>query len=132
MPAQLAMKKNVECLVVQVDWDREFKVWSYAFSYSQLLLRSVPQFEGDLRVDVLFSNVRHLNIAVKFRHLSIVEADLALEGERLGIVQVPSEPFRLFLINAGPSYVLANQCQWHEDHEWVGAPSHFGPLRGVD
>jgi hypothetical protein len=113
-------------------WDRDFKIWSYAFSYSQLLLRSAPKFEQDLRVDVLFSNVRHVNIPTRISRLSIEAADFEGERDRLGIVEVPDEPFSLFLVNGGPSFVLATQCQWHEDHEWVDAPSRFGPLRGVN
>ncbi|MEU3291370.1 hypothetical protein ABZ722_03290 [Streptomyces longwoodensis] len=112
-------------------WERNFKIWNYSFSYSQLLLRSVPRSDQDLRVDVLFSNVRRMNISTKLAGLSIETADFEAERVRLGIDDVPDEPFSLFLLNGGSCYVLATQCQWHEDHEWVDAPSRFGPFRGV-
>ncbi|MFH9823200.1 MULTISPECIES: hypothetical protein [Streptomyces] len=112
-------------------WDRDFKIWNYSFSYSSLLLRSAPKFDQDLRVDVLFSNVKRMNIPVKFAGLSIEDGEFEAERERLGIEEAPDEPFKLFLLNGGPSYVLATHCQWHEDHEWVDAPSRFGPFRGV-
>lgn len=112
-------------------WDREFKVWGYSYSYSQLLLRSVPKFDQDLRVDVLFSNVRFMNIPARFSRLYVDLANVEEERGRLGISDVPGEPFSLYVVNGGPYYVLATHCQWHEDHEWVDAPSHFGPVRGV-
>ena len=114
------------------EWDRDFKVWSYAFSYSQLLFRSPPKFDDDLRVDVLFSNVRAMNIPTRLSGLKIEIADFSEMREHLNIGEVPNEPFELYVLNGGPHYILATQCQSHEDHEWVGAPSHFGPLRGVD
>ena len=117
--------------MVIAEWDRSFKIWSYAFSYSQLLLRSAPKFDQDLRVEVLFSNVRRMNIQTQLSRLSIESADFESERENLGINEAPAEPFSLFLVNGGPSYIMATQCQWHEDREWVDAPSHFGPLRGV-
>ena len=112
-------------------WDRDFKIWNYSFSYSQLLLRSVPKSDQDLRVDVLFSNVRRMNVSAKFSGLSIEVGDFESERERLGVDEVPNDPFELFILNEGLSYVLATHCQWHEDHEWIDAPSHFGSFRGV-
>ncbi|MBT2472007.1 hypothetical protein J7E97_30140 [Streptomyces sp. ISL-66] len=113
------------------DWDREFRTWNYAFGYSQLLLRSTPEFDSDKRVDVLFSNVRRMNVPSEFSGLVIDEGDFASERERLGISSTPSEPFKLFILNGGDGYVLATHCDWHEDNEWVDAPSRFGPFRGV-
>jgi hypothetical protein len=118
--------------LILVEWDRAFELWSYAFSYSRLLLRSAPAFDKDLRVDVVFSNVEYLNIPARLTRLSIRQADFETEGARLGVTG-PSDPAStLFLLNGGPFYVVATQCGWHEDHEWVGAPTHFAPFRGVE
>ncbi|MEU6330678.1 hypothetical protein ABZ851_25870 [Streptomyces sp. NPDC047049] len=114
-----------------VEWERNFKTWNYSFSYSQLLLRSAPRHEGDTRVDVLFSNVRHMSIAAKMERLKIEQEDFEGARERLGITASPIEPFELFVLNQGAGYVLATHCQWHEDNEWIDAPSHFGPFRQV-
>ncbi|MEU4926988.1 hypothetical protein AB0G54_10860 [Streptomyces yokosukanensis] len=113
-------------------WDRRFKIWAFGFGYSRLLLRSIPKRDQDVRVEVLFSNVRQMNIAAQLPSLSIEEADFQEERNRLHIEHVPVEPFKLFILNHGQFHVLANSCEWHEDHEWIDAPSHFGPFRGVD
>jgi hypothetical protein len=121
----------MEIILALASWDREFKVWCYSYSYSQLLLRSVPKFDQDLRVDVLFSNVRFMNIPARFSRFCVDLANFEEERDRLRIGDVPAEPFNLYVVNSETHYVLATHCQWHEDREWVDAPSHFGPLRGV-
>ncbi|MFG3282440.1 hypothetical protein [Streptomyces sp. NPDC048111] len=118
-------------IMVLASWDRDFKIWAYSFSYWQLLLRSAPKSPQDLRIDVLFSNVGRVNISAQISGLSIEVADFESERNRLGIGEVPDGQFKLLLLNCGPSYVLATQCQWHEDREWLDAPPRFGPLRGV-
>ncbi|AZK93814.1 MULTISPECIES: hypothetical protein [Streptomyces] len=114
-----------------VEWDRRFKLWNYAFSYSQLLLRAVPKDDSDTRIDVLFSNVRHMNTPAYFDRLEIDRGDIERDRELLGITEVPDLPFEVFILNQGLGFVLATHCQWHEDNEWVDAPSHFGPFRQV-
>ncbi|MFI9231598.1 hypothetical protein [Streptomyces rimosus] len=113
------------------DWDRSFRVWNYVFSYSQLLLRSAPRDDDDTRIEVLFSNVRHMNISAKMPHLAIAQKEFTEERNKLGIQVQPDEPFELFVLNEGAGYVLATHCQWHEDNQWLDAPSHFGPFRQV-
>lgn len=113
-------------------WDRKFKLWSYAFSYSRLLYRSEPEFDGDLRVDLVFEHVRTMNVPAFISPLSIEKADFEENREALHITETPTQNFNLYILNGGPYYVLALHCNWHEDHKWLDAPSHFGPFRGVD
>lgn len=119
-----------ERVMIRIEWKREFQIWNYAFSYSELLLRSAPRFDGDKRVDVLFSNVKYMNLSVHLSGLAVEEVETVgeLPWEPLGL---PDEPFRCFLLNCGPEFIVANNLKWHEDHEWVDAPSRFGPFRGV-
>ncbi|MEY9849854.1 hypothetical protein [Streptacidiphilus sp. MAP5-3] len=117
-------------LVRLVEWDREFKVWAYGFSYSRLLLRSEPRFDSDERIEILFSNVQHMNISAEMANLKIDRVELREEFEAIGI-GVPPEPHFAFSLNSGAGYVIATQCDWHADREWIDAPSHFAPFRGV-
>ncbi|MFI6475851.1 hypothetical protein ACIBL5_37140 [Streptomyces sp. NPDC050516] len=71
-----------------------------------------------------------MSVPAKFEHLVIEEGDFERDRERLGINLAPIEPFKLFILG-GVGYILATQCDWHEDNEWVDAPSRFGPFRGV-
>ncbi|MFD7013507.1 hypothetical protein [Streptomyces sp. NPDC059928] len=72
-----------------------------------------------------------MSVPAKFERLVIDEGDFERDRELLGIVLTPSEPFKLFILGGGVGYVLSTQCDWHEDNEWVDAPSRFGPFRGV-
>ena len=108
-------------------WDRDFQVWAYSVSYSQLLLRSLGD-ESPARVDVLFSNVRLMHLVPEMSTLSIDMAD----GRSFRGFEMPQlAKGNWYVINDGESYVFATHCQWHEDEGSHGSPSHFGPLRGT-
>ncbi|GEB50046.1 hypothetical protein [Streptomyces cacaoi] len=111
-------------------WERDFRLWHYTFSYSQLLLRSAPRNDEDTRIDVLFSNVCHMSVPARLAGLTI-EEDVPEGGLPEGAVAEPGFPYKEFRLNGGLARVYATRCQWHEDHAWLDAPSHFGPLRGV-
>lgn len=113
-----------------VEWDREFRVWAYGFGYSRLLIRSAPRFDSDERIEVLFSNVKHMNISADMPHLEIDRADSKEELKGAGIPE-PSSSHAVFILNSGAGYVIATQCDWHADREWIDAPSYFAPFRGV-
>ncbi|MFF3403779.1 hypothetical protein ACFYW6_35455 [Streptomyces sp. NPDC002659] len=110
-------------------WHREFQIWYYTVSYSQLLLRSlVDDVEG--RVDVLFTHIRFLHIPYELDRLVIDEV-AADEVSDLAVPEV-SDDERIFLLNEGEGYVIARLCDWHEDRGDHHSPSRFGPLRGLE
>jgi hypothetical protein len=111
-------------------WDRPFRAWSYAVSYSRLLLRSVNTESGNTRIDVLFSNVEMMHLSPDMEHLTIDEGDFF---EVSSLIHQPSRRPRgkVFIINDGESYIFATHCQWHEDEGGPRSPSKFGPLLGV-
>ena len=113
-----------------VRWEREFQVWHYTLSYSQLLLRSLDVPGFDTRIDVLFSHVYVMHLQPTFRELRI---DVASNDWRREVVDVPRgvKP-SWYVINDGEAYVFATHCQWHEDQGDSHSPSKFGPLRGVE
>jgi len=55
--------------------NREFQVWFYAPSHSQLLLRSPKRNDGEKRVDILFHGVQALDIKTTMAIVSIQEVD---------------------------------------------------------
>ena len=53
-----------------------FQIWSYAVSHGELLVRSTKSGVRATQVDMLFSNVVHINLPAGFD-------DLTLRGERV-------------------------------------------------
>jgi hypothetical protein len=113
-------------------WAREFRLWHYTVSYSQLLLRNMDAQQQPARIDVLFSNVGRMLVSSEYGELVIDEIDSPEDQElaRLGI-KFPGRG-KVFLINGGPDYVAATHCQWHEDDGGAHSPSRFGPLRATE
>ena len=111
-----------------VRWDRDFRIWHYTVSYSQLLLRSIDVAGFDTRIDVLFSNVAFMHMK---RSMSRLYIDAAEEWRPAG-VDVTEKRGRWYVINDGEFYVHATHCQWHEDQGDHHTPSRFGPLRGTE
>jgi hypothetical protein len=113
-----------------IQWEREFQVWHYTVSYSQLLLRSLGHDDRDTRVDILFSNVYLMHLRPAFAQLRI---DLADDDWTRDAVALPrGVPAKWYVLNEDEGYVLATDCQWHEDRGDHHSPSKFGPLRGVE
>lgn len=117
---------------MQADWDREFRLWHYTVSYSQLLLRSIDTNESPKRIDLLFSNVEQMRINAEYSQLTIEEISSPSDprSETFGFT-LPKHG-KIFLINGGPDFVAATHCQWHEDDGDSRSSSKFGPLRGTD
>jgi hypothetical protein len=113
-------------------WDREFRVWHYTVSHSQLLLRSVNVEGFDTRVDLLFKGVNLMHIREEYRHLVIDEISDEEVREKLGLdIDLPSHGV-MFVLNDGAGYIHAVRCLWHEDSGGHHVPSKFGPLRGTE
>ncbi|MFD0023584.1 hypothetical protein [Streptomyces sp. NPDC058382] len=114
-----------------VKWEREFQVWHYSVSHSMLLLRSVGVEGSETRIDVLFASVELMHLRTFFERLEISEA---IESNKKGILGDADSELagNLYVINGGPTYVLAGRCAWHEDFGDHHAPSKFGPLRATE
>ncbi|WP_433517356.1 hypothetical protein ACQP2T_18495 [Nonomuraea sp. CA-143628] len=115
-----------------VSWQREFRIWHFAVSYSQLLLRSLDVERYSTRIDLLFSNVERMHVSSEYSELT-VDVITSLPDPKLPDFQPPLPRCgKVFLINGGPDYVAAAHCQWHEDDGGAHSPSKFGPLRGTE
>jgi hypothetical protein len=57
--------------------ERDFQVWAYTVGHGQLLLRSTKSEAVATRVDVVFKNVRHVDLPTSMTGLHIEKA-----GER--------------------------------------------------
>ena len=55
--------------------DRHFQMWKYGVSHAQLLLRSVKGAAHSTRIDVLFVNVKRLDLPTSLNGLRIERAD---------------------------------------------------------
>ena len=55
--------------------DRHFQIWKYGVSHAQLLLRSVKDAAHSTRIDVLFVNVKRLDLPTSLNGLRIERAD---------------------------------------------------------
>ncbi|GAA1690415.1 hypothetical protein GCM10009765_44880 [Fodinicola feengrottensis] len=111
-------------------WDRPFGIWHYTLSHSTLLLRSIDPAQSPNRIDVLFTMVSRICLSEFYESLTI---HLASTEEKASVLDedLRSEPrARLYLINGGRDYVVASNCNWHEDEGDQHSPSAFGPLRG--
>jgi hypothetical protein len=111
-------------------WRRDFRLWHYSVSYSQLLLRSLNAAAQPRRIDLLFSNVEHMRIDAKYDQLAIEE--VSSSDPRLGESGIQPKHGKIFLVNGGPHLVIATHCQWHEDEGGAHSASEFGPLRGTE
>lgn len=113
-----------------VAWSREFRLWHYSVSYSQLLVRSVNVPDTETRIDVLFSNVRRILVGYEYETLVIDKLEMGDAGHEM--VNAYESWQKVFLVNAGPDFVIASHCQWHEDVGDARTPSKFGPFRRTD
>ena len=110
------------------EWQRSFRMWHYAVSYHQLLLRSLID-DPQSRIDILFSNVYFLHMPAKCERLEISTDE---EFDPPGIEIPAGTQGKWFIINGGVGYVYATHCQWHEDDGNAMTPSRFGPLKRTD
>jgi hypothetical protein len=113
--------------------DRTFKVWAYALSHSQLLLRSGP-LGDDPRIDVLFKPVAAMRSGMVYQGLVI---RCATDTERLRIEAgagkcVPG--YRVHILESSDGrtdYVISMAVGWATDDEEAGAPSSLAFFFGA-
>jgi hypothetical protein len=123
-----------------VSFDRDFSVWAFTISHSQLLLRSPKTGTGARRIDIGFSGVIGFSGGVDYPGLAIRPANDAeidaLTGF-VGLKAVRSAEAAYALVGAGgrPGFVLANSCEWAEDEGDFSDPSQVflptGTLTGL-
>ena len=114
------------------EWDREFRIWHYTVSYSQLLLRSINVEGSETRIDVLFSNVSMMNLPSSLEHLRIDRLEPSDPQARAHEGVHQNRETSVYLLSGGEFYIYATHCEWHEDLGGTRTPSKFGPLRGVE
>jgi hypothetical protein len=109
-----------------VTFDREFQIWNYTTSHGQLLLRSPKAAGRPTRVDVLFSDVRAIELRASLPTLAIEEVEPNDVAER---ATKPSDTMesghKIFLLKCSDwiGCVVAGAVHWHEDQAEYGQPS---------
>ena len=109
---------------------RRFQLWAYAAGMGRLLLRS-PKGEGSVtRVDVLFQNVKALQLATSLPGLTGTEPD-AQQHQRIADATglLPDEGTRFFVLTGASyeGYVVAGVCVQAEDDGEYFEPSELWP-----
>jgi hypothetical protein len=108
--------------------DRQFQMWSYIVSHSQLLLRS-PKAPGlPTRIEVLFKDVSLIHLETSLDGLSICEVEWSSADLPVDISQVPTR-HRLFRVatNAITGYVAAAAFFSSEDEKEYYDDSGLAP-----
>lgn len=99
--------------------DRKFSLVSYTWSHGQLLLRSPRPDDSSLpRIDVLFKDVRALDLRASFSGMKIVLADETLLANFPSKAAEMIEPgLQIFELtsNGWTGFVLAGAYFVHED-----------------
>ena len=115
----------------------QFQVWTFDVSHGRLLIRRMKEEPDQSRVDVVFENVRIMQIHTTFDSLTIYEfdsGDITNETAFRETIRVVAEPgLRWFQIisNNFKGYVCASALSSHEDGADFGDPSGIyepGPL----
>jgi hypothetical protein len=112
--------------------ERKFSVFSYGISHGPLLLRSGKTAEHRTRIDVLFQDVRALEIRAWFDGLEITEVDRDyLDGFRSNPLEMLEQPgLKVFALDGKgwQGFVVAGGVLLHEDEADFMDPSEL--LRG--
>src|SRR6185437_7927724 len=109
---------------------RKFQVMTYRCSHSELLLRSGKTADTPTRVDVLFKDVRALELRIYLSELFIEEIDPSQLGPHsTKPIEAVEQGHRAYLIKSGDwsGHIIAGAVFWHEDDGEFGAPSSFMP-----
>jgi hypothetical protein len=111
-----------------VIFNREFQIWNYSVGHGLLLLRSPKATGRPTRIDVLFTDVRVIELRTSLSTLNIEEVELADVAERATKpIETMESDLRIFMLKCKTwtGYVVAGSVQWHEDQGEYGQPSHF-------
>uniref|UniRef100_A0AAU2JZF6 Glycogen debranching enzyme bacterial and archaeal type N-terminal domain-containing protein n=1 Tax=Streptomyces sp. NBC_00049 TaxID=2903617 RepID=A0AAU2JZF6_9ACTN len=112
--------------------DRTFKVWAYALSHSQLLLRS-PGVDGGPRIDVLFKPVLAMRTGMDYEGL-VIRCATTEEHARIVAEGGNSDHNRVHILESSDGrtdYVISGAVGWASDDEESGAPSSLAFFFGA-
>src|SRR6266850_5675976 len=109
-----------------VSFAREFQIWSYNVGHGELLLRSPKIPSLPTRIDILFKDVRAMELRTRITGLSIEEAqpgDIMDRGTKL--VDTMEKGHKVYLIKTQDwiGCLIAGAVFWHEDQGEYGQPS---------
>jgi hypothetical protein len=111
-----------------MSFDRDFSVWAFTVSHSQLLLRSPKAGTAGTRVDIGFSGVIGFIGGVDYPGLAIrpsndSEIDALTGFVGLKAVRSAEAAYALVGVGGHSGFVLANSCEWAEDEGDFSEPS---------
>ena len=113
-----------------LEFRRPFQLWLHAVSHRNLLLRSVKSSAELTRVDILFHNVRAVQIPTLMDSLRIsIEAIRPLEEAcgRFGVKATADCKLYALSSDQFSGLVIASNMTSHEDALEYGDPSFFAP-----
>ncbi len=113
-----------------VTFEREFRIWTYLSSHSQLVLRSAKGKEHATRVDVLFKSVYFWNGGVYLADLRIFEVsrdELTKQFWDLSGFEEPGVKWFLLQTSKWTGCVCAGAVYWKEDNGEFHEPSQLIP-----
>jgi hypothetical protein len=111
---------------MNITFDRKFVVYSYGTSHGQLLLRSPKTRENPTRIDVLFRDVRLMELRSNMDRLEIRETALEDVADRATKpVHVVEPGHKAFILTDGASLglIVAGAVVWKEDDGEFFQPS---------
>lgn len=113
--------------------ERAFQVWAYTVGMGRLLLRSTKSETFTTRVDVLFQNVKAMNLGTQLDGLVVSRADEPLAAritEETGLL--PDEDALFFRVESADrtGYVVAGAMAEDEDSGEYFEPSKYWPGPG--
>lgn len=116
----------MEHLEEPLSFNRDFQIWRYDVGHGALLLRSCKSEKEKTRVDVLFKDVRVMELRAYLRTLSIEEVPAS------EVLNRPTKPdgtiehgLIVYLVKSQDwtGCIVAGAVYWHEDDGEYGQPS---------
>ena len=112
-----------------INSERQFQIWKYTVSHSELLFRSTKSADFPTRIDVFFKGVKEFHVPTSFTGLSIVEASDADIRRLCNLRKSLSfgKDVKVFKIQGTDflGYVTALIVVCHEDEGEYNDPSFF-------
>ena len=109
--------------------ERVFQLWAYTVGMGRLLMRSTKNETFATRIDVLFQNVKALQIPTSLDGLVVTEADDELADRVESETGILREESRFFAIETtrGVGYIVAGVMVSKEDEGEYFEPSELWP-----
>jgi hypothetical protein len=109
--------------------ERTFQFWAYTVGMARLLLRSTKNETFPTRVDVLFQNVKAMQLPTSLDGLVVSEADDELAKRIEADTGILAEVSRFFAIETahGLGYIVAGVMVSREDAGEYFEPSELWP-----